>query len=107
MLKTKEPLYEELLTKSNNFIATSDLMKGIDFSDIIILMVQTPNSGGDNFYDHTIVSNKNKHIIIGCTVMPSYIDKIGSLLLQDCENTTLSYNPEFIAQGEQCLIPIL
>tara|TARA_Y100000389_G_scaffold69863_1_gene66561 strand:+ start:1503 stop:2609 length:1107 start_codon:yes stop_codon:yes gene_type:complete len=110
LLKTKEPLYEELLTKSNNFIATSDLMKGIDFSDIIILMVQTPNSGGDKFYDHTIVSNilfqinknkvKNKHIIIGCTVMPSYIDKIGSLLLQDCENTTLSYNPEFIAQGE-------
>ena len=37
LLKTKEPLYEELLTKSNNFIATSDLMKGIDFSDIIIL----------------------------------------------------------------------
>ena len=32
--------------------------------------------------------------------MPKYIDDIGKLLIKDCENTFLSYNPEFIAQGE-------
>ena len=73
-------------------------------------MVQTPNSGGDKFYDHSILSNvlcqinsynvKNKDIIIGCTVMPKYIDEIGNFLLSDCIDTTLNYNPEFIAQGK-------
>jgi nucleotide sugar dehydrogenase len=43
---------------------------------------------------------KNKHIIIGCTVIPGYIDQVGKFLIKDCENTTLSYNPEFIAQGD-------
>ena len=32
--------------------------------------------------------------------MPGYIDTIGQLLIEDCINTALSYNPEFIAQGE-------
>lgn len=32
--------------------------------------------------------------------MPKYIDEVGSYLISDCKNTTLSYNPEFIAQGE-------
>jgi nucleotide sugar dehydrogenase len=32
--------------------------------------------------------------------MPKYIDEVGSFLLSDCKNVTLSYNPEFIAQGE-------
>ena len=32
--------------------------------------------------------------------MPKYIDEIGRTLIEDCENTTLNYNPEFIAQGE-------
>lgn len=109
-LQTREPYYEELLFKSKNFRATTNFMEGIKFSSTIILMVQTPNSGGDKFYDHSIVSNilstinenkvKNKNIIIGCTIMPTYIDKIGDALLKDCENTTLSYNPEFIAQGD-------
>jgi UDP-glucose 6-dehydrogenase len=72
--------------------------------------VQTPNGGGDRFYDHSILSNlltkinsfqpKNKHIIIGCTVMPKYIDEIGNTLLDKCTNCTLNYNPEFVAQGD-------
>lgn len=32
--------------------------------------------------------------------MPGYCKDIGSFLLKDCENTTLSYNPEFIQQGD-------
>ena len=108
--KTKEPEYEKLLQNSKNFHATTSLEEGLKFSDIIFIVVQTPNGGGRRFYDHTILSNllvkinkykvKNKDIIIGCTVMPKYIDEIGKLLIDDCENTTLNYNPEFIAQGE-------
>lgn len=108
--KTKEPEYENLLNNSKNFHATTDLEEGLKFSDIIFIIVQTPNSGGERFYDHTILSNllvkinkykvKNKDIIIGCTVMPKYIDEVGKFLIADCENTTLNYNPEFIAQGE-------
>lgn len=108
--KTKEPDYENLLQNSKNFYASNNLDEGLNYSDIIFIMVQTPNSGGNKFYDHSIVSNllqkinerkvENKHIIIGCTLMPKYIDEVGSFLLSDCKNTTLSYNPEFIAQGE-------
>ena len=108
--KTKEPEYENLLQNSKNFKATLDLNEGLQHSDIIFIMVQTPNSGGNKFYDHSIVSNllqkinekkvENKHIIIGCTLMPKYINEVGLFLLSDCKNTTLSYNPEFIAQGE-------
>jgi nucleotide sugar dehydrogenase len=43
---------------------------------------------------------ENKDIIIGCTVMPKYIDEIGNGLLSDCTNCYLSYNPEFVAQGD-------
>jgi UDP-glucose 6-dehydrogenase len=37
--------------------------------------------------------------MICCTVLPGYIATVGRFLLKDCENTTLNYNPEFIAQG--------
>lgn len=108
--RTNEPEYESLLKTSKNLKVTNDIEKGLNHSDIIFIMVQTPNSGGENFYDHSILSSllqkineyrvENKHIIISCTVMPKYIDKIGSFLIKDCKNCTLSYNPEFIAQGE-------
>ena len=108
--KTKEPGYEDLLQNSKNFHVTANLKEGLDYSDIIFIVVQTPNSGGNRFYDHSILSNllmkinsykvKNKSIIVGCTCMPKYIDEVGKLLVEDCENTTISYNPEFIAQGE-------
>ena len=108
--KTKEPEYENLLQNSRNFRASIDLEEGLNHSDIIFIVVQTPNSGGEKFYDHTILSNllnkinnfqvENKHIIIGCTVMPKYIQEVGEFLLSDCNNCSLNYNPEFIAQGE-------
>jgi UDPglucose 6-dehydrogenase len=102
-----EPYYNELLLQSKHFRATSDLNETIQFSNILFIIVQTPNGGGDKFYDHTILSNllfkirtcdyKNKDIIIGCTVMPGYIDQIAKTLLPDC---FISYNPEFVAQGD-------
>ena len=41
-----------------------------------------------------------KHVVIGCTVLPGYVRKIGRALLKDCMNTSLSYSPEFIQQGD-------
>jgi len=109
-VKFAEPGYNELLQNAQNFKATTDLAGGIFFSDILFIIVQTPNGGGDRFYDHTILSNlltrindhepQNKHIIIGCTVMPKYIDEVGTTLLDKCTNCTLNYNPEFVAQGD-------
>jgi UDPglucose 6-dehydrogenase len=43
---------------------------------------------------------RNKHIVIGCTVMPTYCTVVARALIPDCENCTISYNPEFIAQGD-------
>ena len=105
-----EPGYNELIQTSANFKATTDLNAGLAHSDIIFIIVQTPNGGGSKFYDHSILSNllqridhlrpKNKHIIIGCTVMPKYISTVGQTLISNCENCSLSYNPEFVAQGD-------
>jgi UDPglucose 6-dehydrogenase len=105
-----EPNVVEMLNKSNNFIASTNLHYGLNYSDIIFILVDTPYSSGDNYYDHSKLSKvlasinkhkvENKTIIIGCTVIPGYIDKIGKHLLDDCKNVTLNYNPEFIAQGD-------
>jgi UDPglucose 6-dehydrogenase len=107
---SSEPKYNELLQESTHFRVSSSIEEGIHFSDIIFIIVQTPNSGGDKFYDHSILSSllvkinaikpENKDIIIGCTVMPKYIDEVGIPLLSDCNNCFLSYNPEFVAQGD-------
>jgi UDPglucose 6-dehydrogenase len=105
-----EPGYDSLLQKSENLKATTSLQDGLYHSNIIFIIVQTPNGGGSRFYDHTILSNllekinklkpENKHFIIGCTVMPKYIQDIGKQLIHQCKNATLSYNPEFVAQGD-------
>jgi nucleotide sugar dehydrogenase len=105
-----EPQYNELLKNSKNLVATTNLREGLEHSDLIFLIVQTPNGGGSKFYDHTILSNllekinlqkpKNKTIVIGCTVMTNYINQIGKQLLNDCPNNNLCYNPEFVAQGD-------
>ena len=108
-LKSLEPYYEEFLKESSNFIATTSLEEGLNWSDFIFIIINTPNSGGHKFYDHTGLSNLlfninklrpvDKHFVIGCTVMPKYIDEVGTDLLSDCYNCTLNYNPEFVAQG--------
>jgi len=109
-LNTTEPGYTELLKNSKNFKATTSLEEGLNHSDLIFIIVQTPNSGGERFYDHSILSNLlinmnrlrpiGKDIIIGCTVMPKYIDDIAIHLISNCIDCHLSYNPEFVAQGE-------
>ena len=109
-IRFSEPGYNELLDASQHLVATTDLNAGLEHSDIIFMIVQTPNGGGKRFYDHTILSNllekinrtkpSNKHFIVGCTVMPEYIETIGKTILSDAVDCTLSYNPEFVAQGD-------
>jgi len=106
---TLEPFVNELLINTTTFKASADLNEGLLHSDIIYILVDTPTSNNDDCYDvknlNTVLRNINKekvinkHIIIGCTVLPGYIANIGRQLLCDCINTTLSYNPEFIQQG--------
>lgn len=108
-LTSPEPGVDDLLKKSVNFRATCSLDEALEFSDLYFIIIATPSTNKVEAYDHSALSKllsninkrqvKNKHIVIGCTIFPGYIRQVASFLLRDCENTTLSYNPEFIAQG--------
>lgn len=101
--KTHEPQVEDML-KETKMQFTTDLITTLQHSDYIFVLVPTPN--GPKAYDHSILSDVllkigetgivNKYIIIGCTVMPGYINQIARELIGD---NRLIYNPEFIAQG--------
>ena len=78
--------------------------------DHLFLFVQLPISNNvEKYLEHSVLSNlifkinqlkpENKHIIISSTVMPSFTIDIGNFLLQNCNNVCLSYNPEFVEQG--------
>ena len=107
--RSHEPQVNNLLCSSTRFRASDLLDEGLKFSDIYYIMVDTPSTPHKAAYDHKNVNrvlseiNKrkvpNKHIVIGCTIFPGYIRTTGRDLIKDCINTTLSYNPEFIAQG--------
>jgi UDPglucose 6-dehydrogenase len=109
-LVSPEPDVMNYLQKSQNLKATTNLDEALNFSDIIFVLVATPTGVDSKSYDHSMLSNVlydinkrkvvNKHIVIGCTVLPGYIKNTGRFLLRDCVSTTLNYNPEFIAQGE-------
>eukprot|EP00296_Roombia_truncata_P007766 JP446218.1.p1 GENE.JP446218.1~~JP446218.1.p1 ORF type:complete len:387 (-),score=121.56 JP446218.1:225-1274(-) len=105
-----EPFVTEFLQKSSKFRATTDFDEAVAFSNLIMVLVDTPSGGGDRHYDHSKLArvlteiNKrkvaDKHLVICCTVIPGWIAGVGRFLIRDCPNTTLSYNPEFIAQGD-------
>lgn len=104
-----EPKVNEFLRESNNFRATTSFDEGLAFADIYFIIVDTPTTHDAEAYDHTKLNLvlrcinerrvSNKHIVISCTVFPGYIDNVAKKLLSKCANTTLSYNPSFIAQG--------
>lgn len=110
-LYTTEPGVQQMLVESTRLTATTSLVDVARFADIIFIMVATPTgSSPDRAYDCTTLSRVlsdlnrlglfNKHVVVNCTVPPGYIDGVGRHLLRDCHRTTLSYNPEFIAQGD-------
>mmetsp|Transcript_3466 Transcript_3466/g.11744 ORF Transcript_3466/g.11744 Transcript_3466/m.11744 type:complete len:397 (+) Transcript_3466:2885-4075(+) len=109
-LLSKEPGVSEALRSSNNLRASLKLDEVVNHADLLFILVATPTASGEQAYDTSTLSKvltdiadvrpSNKHIVICCTVMPGYIATTASYLLEGCENCTLSYNPEFIAQGE-------
>ena len=108
--KSTEPRVEEFLAASKNFKATTSIDEAIAHSNLLLVFVATPSTGGERHYDHSMLGKvlmdlnqrrvKGKHVVIGCTVIPGYIAETGRYLLRDCVDTTLSYHPEFIAQGD-------
>jgi len=110
-LASKEPKVVDMLHKATRLRATTSIDDVVAHSDLLMVLVATPTGvGRDQMYDCGTLSRvlselndkkvANKHVVICCTVTPGYIDNIGTHLLRDCVNTTLSYNPEFIAQGD-------
>ena len=110
-LKSNEKNVEEYLKLSKNFKATTSLEEGIKFSDTIFIVVATPSLPNGR-YDHSQVDfiidqitsfkcgfRKNKNLIICCTTMPGYCDSAQNKLNKFKSGYTVSYNPEFIAQG--------
>jgi UDPglucose 6-dehydrogenase len=104
-----EPKVNELLAKSTKFRATvaiSDVLN--DDTTILFVMVATP-SLQTGAYDHSQIErvaeeliafgkrNQTVHLVIGCTVMPGYCATLQAKLSE--YNYTVTYNPEFIAQG--------
>ncbi|GAA0876860.1 UDP-glucose/GDP-mannose dehydrogenase family protein [Wandonia haliotis] len=104
-----EPLVNEYLSASCNFSSYTDI-KVIEQEqvNIIYIIVPTP-SQHDNSFSHSYIESvvsqlmelkkpeELKHIIIGATVMPGYCNEL-SVKMKDW-NYSISYNPEFIAQG--------
>ncbi len=107
-LKSPEPNVEKFLKESKNFTATTDLKAALEHSEFIYVVVATP-SLKNGHYDHSQIDSlvdkmqtfgtqsKTKNLVICCTTMPEYCDQVADKI-QDY-NYTVSYNPEFIAQG--------
>jgi UDPglucose 6-dehydrogenase len=110
-LRSGEPKVEEMLQASKNLRCTTKIDEIIAHSNVIMILVATPTgTGADQAYDCGVLSRvlsdlnskriQDKHVVICCTVMPTYIDRVAKHLLRDCVRCTISYNPEFIAQGD-------
>lgn len=107
--QSSEPFVEEYLKKSSEFTAstTIDVIINSD-AEVIFIVVPTP-SQFDNAFNHQAIDEiiellhkkgklkRRKHIVINSTVMPGYCDSIKDKLAE--LNYSISYNPEFIAQG--------
>ena len=54
---SSEPQVNELLRNSIHFRATTNLDEGIDHSDLLYVLVDTPSTGGDRHYDTEVFSD--------------------------------------------------
>lgn len=98
----------DYLKRSKNFVATTSLEDSIQHSDYLYVVVATPSLPNGE-YNHSQVESltdklislgkqdRTKQLIICCTTMPGYCDKLQDRLAD--YNYEVSYNPEFIAQG--------
>jgi len=113
-LNSDETDVNSALAVSKNLSATTNLEECVNHSNIIFIVVPTP-SLPDGRYDHSfidkvvdniailkthrgpVVEAVHHHIVISSTTMPKYCETVQEKL-SSC-NCTVSYNPEFIAQG--------
>jgi len=108
LFSSDEPGVNERMQEVVNFRATTNVEKTIQFSNIIFLLVATPSLPNGR-YDHGQIESvmeqlisfgpqkEHKQLIVCCTTMPTYCDTVQERL--EDYNYTVSYNPEFIAQG--------
>lgn len=106
-LTSDEPGVVEAL-KSSRLKATTNLKEGRDHADLLFVLVATPSTP-DGKYDHSQIERvvtdllaldkpeTTKHLVIGCTTFPGYCEELSKRLKE--HNYTVTYNPEFIAQG--------
>lgn len=104
--RSHEPRVNDYLKRSRNFLALTNVEFALKHSDFIFILVATPSLLNGS-YDHSQVDRviddvmrrpyRNKNFIIGCTVMPGYVDQLQARV--KLKGHTVSYNPEFIAQG--------
>lgn len=102
---SNEPYINELFAETRMSFTTLT-KNALNHSDIIFVFVPTPSKQGGE-YDHKYVDQviskietykcTNKTLVIGCTVMPLYCERIQEKL--SALNISVVYNPEFIAQG--------
>ena len=106
-LKSPEPLVEEYLEKANNITFSTNMEDALK-SDVIFVVVKTPSTP-EWKYDVSQIqdvvdklksfgpSSTRKELVINCTTFPGDCDKFSEQLKD--YNYYVSYNPEFIAQG--------
>jgi len=105
---SQEEGVNELLTKSKNFKATLSIEECLLYSDNIFILVATPSLPNGKYDHHQVNSvieqiksfgtqKQKKHLVICCTTMPKYCESIREQM--EPLNFSVSYNPEFIAQG--------
>ena len=109
-LTSVEPGLRECLLQSERLVVTTDLRQAVTSTRLIFVLVATPTDGGTNYYDHDALSGllvklntfqlRDTDVVINSTVFPGYIRNIGSVLMADCVNCPISYNPAFVAQGD-------
>jgi UDPglucose 6-dehydrogenase len=99
--RTTEPYIEHWLQDCGNFHPMYDNDAVVSRCDIVFLFVPTP-SLENGAYDHQYIERAiasadftGKTIVIGCTTMPGYTQE-----LIDRTGYNITYNPEFIAQGD-------
>lgn len=106
---SQEPFVDEYLKSAIDFFPSSTLEVIFDKSiTFIYIMVPTPSLSDGSFshqYIDEVVSkllefdapSDKKHLVIGATTMPGYCEEL-AFKLKDY-NYSVTYNPEFIAQG--------
>lgn len=109
LFQSTEPDVTTYLKEAKNFRASTSIEEIFkEVCSLIFIVLPTPSKASGEF-DHTYIDEvittlsnygkqaNQKHIVINSTCMPGYCDSIKQKLAE--LNYTLTYNPEFIAQG--------